>query len=341
MPAIYKGKEAFFASLGPALMDVINIYGMMKSIEMSEADLALKQRSAKIAGRQMDVLEGQFKIQQLDSALNILELAAGEEGIDAERMNNLVTFAKDTSNMDISSFFQASEYDKATGKPTKFKVETPDSRKAKLSALTAETNRLFKELSAQNMMIMQSLKLKTPLATWPGEEGTMALMPSGEVGVLPGGMRKPTIPAAEIGKISEEETSLQSLQNYKALYKSEYVGPINARIGYVKEKTGKIDVAQAEFYAEEAHLKNQMIKLITGAQMFEVEAKRILGEVPTRYDTDPVWEAKWKATQRNREMLLTKWKENLAKAGYKMPEVDTTKKIENMSIDELKAIIGD
>ncbi|HMJ85923.1 MAG TPA: hypothetical protein VK504_22235, partial [Vicinamibacterales bacterium] len=55
----------------------------------------------------------------------------------------------------------------------------------------------------------------------------------------------------------------------------------------------------AKFAAQTATLKNSVIKAITGAQMSEPEANRILAQVPVFTDKPNVWLQKAEETQKN------------------------------------------
>ncbi len=60
-----------------------------------------------------------------------------------------------------------------------------------------------------------------------------------------------------------------------------YVGPIAARAGKMTQYVGALtDQQRVEFYGNVAEYKNSIIKAITGAQMSELEAKRIIQQIP-------------------------------------------------------------
>jgi hypothetical protein len=54
-----------------------------------------------------------------------------------------------------------------------------------------------------------------------------------------------------------------------------------------------------DFIALQADLKNNVIKLVTGAQMGQQEADRILQQVPTEVDKPEIWKSKYKQTLKN------------------------------------------
>lgn len=126
--------------------------------------------------------------------------------------------------------------------------------------------------------------------------------------------------AEERKKIAETRASLGALQNLKDLFDSAYVGPLAGRMGAVKDLFGFNISQQSAFYAAEASLKNEIIKLITGAQMSEVEAKRIMKEIPDRNDPPSVWKAKWEQTVKNKQRLEEEYLKVLEQSGLKAPK---------------------
>jgi len=64
-----------------------------------------------------------------------------------------------------------------------------------------------------------------------------------------------------------------------------------------------VDRNFARFSANSATLANATIKAITGAQMSEPEAERIMKQIPMPTDKPEVWEEKAKATRANLDML--------------------------------------
>ena len=113
---------------------------------------------------------------------------------------------------------------------------------------------------------------------------------------------KPISPA-ERTSIAEGEAAIDSLNNIKSLFDEKFVGPIAGRAGTVGELFGANPQEQSSFIAATAAFKNQIIKEITGAQMSEVEAKRILKQVPDVNNPPTVWMARWEQSLRNIERL--------------------------------------
>ena len=84
-----------------------------------------------------------------------------------------------------------------------------------------------------------------------------------------------------------------------------WVGPVRGRTNTAKLVTPGIDVdpQMAEFFAEVAAIKNRMIRAITGAQMSEPEARRIMAQLPDVNQKPGVFVARMAATERNLEAL--------------------------------------
>ncbi|MFX0194556.1 MAG: hypothetical protein ACFFCW_00415 [Candidatus Hodarchaeota archaeon] len=116
------------------------------------------------------------------------------------------------------------------------------------------------------------------------------------------------------------EATLSTLDNLYNLFNESYVGPVAGRIGRVKDIFGGNEEKQSEFYAATHAFKNQIIKEITGAQMSEVEAKRIMKQIPDVNDPPSVWKAKWKQSKRNISVLRRKRLEIMKKSGVRTPE---------------------
>lgn len=82
---------------------------------------------------------------------------------------------------------------------------------------------------------------------------------------------------------------------------AKWVGPVRGRTNQAALVTPGIDVnpQMAEFFAEVAAIKNRMIRAITGAQMSEPEAKRIMAQLPDVTLKPGVFLARLQATERN------------------------------------------
>lgn len=117
-----------------------------------------------------------------------------------------------------------------------------------------------------------------------------------------------TLPAALAERVASAQTSMATLDRLRQLYRPEYIGPLAGRQNqFIQGMPGmSADQGFAEFSAETATLKNAIIKAITGAQMSEPEAKRIMQQVPDVTDKPEVWIAKAASTERNLKELMAR-----------------------------------
>ena len=114
--------------------------------------------------------------------------------------------------------------------------------------------------------------------------------------------RPPT--AAQQTQATETEAALGGLAELRTLYRPEWVGPLAGRIAKTKTLTTGGEPGQAEFLSQIATVKNRVIKAITGAQMSEPEARRIMEQIPDETLPPSTFEARMNATEKNYQMLL-------------------------------------
>ena len=127
----------------------------------------------------------------------------------------------------------------------------------------------------------------------PGEMGGVTARPPGTLG-------QQTI---------ANEASLDSLARLKEMFDQgakNDIGPAEGRARSLGQKVpGGMLVTErfANFEAATRAFQNAMIKAITGAQMSEPEAKRIMGQIPNTNDNPTVWQAKYTQSVKNMEDL--------------------------------------
>ena len=127
---------------------------------------------------------------------------------------------------------------------------------------------------------------------------------------------KPTpLSSKERELLTDEQAQLTTLNTLHALYSPNFVGPARGRLGGLGEKVGTISAHEAEFRAQAAALKNAVIKLITGAQMSEQEATRIIQQIPVVENPPAVFEARLRQTYKNILTLTQTRREFLIKTG--------------------------
>lgn len=98
---------------------------------------------------------------------------------------------------------------------------------------------------------------------------------------------------AGLARIRELAPDAQSL--------ARWVGPVLGRTNQIVLVTPgmAVDPQMAEFFAEVTAIKNRMIRAITGAQMSESEARRIMAQLPEVTNKPSVFLARVNATERN------------------------------------------
>lgn len=149
-----------------------------------------------------------------------------------------------------------------------------------------------------------------PVQFLPGPTGEIAAVGSTRTGQItpiqnPVGARRAPVPAGMLNTQRELENSARKLTDLRAAFKPEFVGPVEGRVLKVKSKLPgtTMPAGWGTFTALQADLKNSVIKLITGAQMGQQEADRILQQVPTETDKPEIWLDKFNQTQKNVDYL--------------------------------------
>jgi hypothetical protein len=145
--------------------------------------------------------------------------------------------------------------------------------------------------------------------------------------------------ASERTAIAETNASMDILDNLKVLFDNPNTrtGPLVGRVDPTLGLIGKTPVEQEDFMAATSAFKNKIIKEITGAQMSEVEANRIMKQVPDITDPPARWMAKWKQSRKNLEMLQARRKEVLKQSGIKVPEESLPTVSTDADYDKLKS----
>ncbi len=127
--------------------------------------------------------------------------------------------------------------------------------------------------------------------------------------------------ATERTDIAGGRASLDALDNLKTLFDSgeTRTGPIVGRADPTIGLFGWTSAEQENFMAATTSFKNAIIKEITGAQMGEAEATRIMKQVPDITDPSERWKAKWEQSRLNLEMLQKRRLEILGQSGLRVP----------------------
>lgn len=145
--------------------------------------------------------------------------------------------------------------------------------------------------------------------------------------------------ASQQTTMAEQETGLVLLDDITRLYRPELVGPVVARATQARMKIpGAPDVPQetAEFYAGVASLRNEIIKMMSGAAVSGSEEARMRSQLPDVTDKPSVFQAKLAQTRRNRETLLALTAQRTgqpARVGGPGPGPKTTQKIGRFDVE--------
>lgn len=121
--------------------------------------------------------------------------------------------------------------------------------------------------------------------------------------------------------IAEGRASVDALDNLKTLFDSSQTvtGPVAGRIEPTKGLFGLTTDEQESFMAATSAFKNAIIKQITGAQMSEQEANRIMKQVPDITDPPARWRAKFNQSKKNLDFLEKRRLEVLEQSGLRVP----------------------
>ena len=153
--------------------------------------------------------------------------------------------------------------------------------------------------------------------------------------------------ASERTAIAETQASLDALGNLETLFNKSTTatGPITGRVETAKGFFGLSSDDQENLLAATSAFKNAIIKDITGAQMSEPEAKRIMKQIPDENDPPARWRAKAKQTRKNLKFIQKRRSEVLKKSGIVSPLDGQTINIrtpesQGASDEEILRIIG-
>lgn len=126
----------------------------------------------------------------------------------------------------------------------------------------------------------------------------------------PEGGRRVALPAGIQKTQAQEEAGVAALTDLERLFDPSFVGPqqylIHSYNMMVPEglRFGDLPAGYADFAAAQAALKNDVIKLITGAQVGKHEADRISKQIPELWNPPDIFQARLRQTKKNRIGLL-------------------------------------
>lgn len=115
--------------------------------------------------------------------------------------------------------------------------------------------------------------------------------------------------ASQQTALAEQETGIALIGSIERLYKPQYVGPVVGRATKAQMQIpGTPDVSPdvAEFYSAVANLRNEIIRLMSGAAVSGAEEQRMKAQLPDVTDKPSVFVSKLTQTRKNRETLLAR-----------------------------------
>lgn len=180
----------------------------------------------------------------------------------------------------------------------KFQLEKEDRRERRYERQLQENQRRFEEVqrfrSEDPRRAVAEIELETLTKATP-EERLKTFTRGTTV----------NISAGEREKTAAGLATMDVLSNLRNLYDkpNTRTGPAVGRIDPIIGQIGLTSRDQEDFMAATSAFKNQIIKEITGAQMSEQEAFRIMKQVPDIIDHPTRWEAKWRQSVRNIQYL--------------------------------------
>lgn len=125
------------------------------------------------------------------------------------------------------------------------------------------------------------------------------------------------IPAGFSDSLSELAYSQEVLGRMTSTFNKDFVGPVAAKYGKMSKYLDSLTEDQkVEFYGNVAEYKNSIIKAITGAQMSEVEAKRIVQQIPDENASPKAFMSALKRTYMATQQRLDAKQRTLAAGGY-------------------------
>jgi len=138
------------------------------------------------------------------------------------------------------------------------------------------------------------------------------------------GPEEPKLAAGLTDTVARLDQALGIGDQLRADVDESWLGPVAGRATELSIKTPGIATSEklARFYANTATLKNATIKAITGAQMSEGEAERIMQQIPDFSDKPGVWKEKLAASERNLKMLKKRILELSGRSSGEAPLLD-------------------
>ena len=113
------------------------------------------------------------------------------------------------------------------------------------------------------------------------------------------------ITAGDRDFLTQAEGLSKIISDIESGYDESYVGPIQGRVGGIQSVTTGNTPEEASFRASVSSLKNQLLKMRSGAAVTPSEFDRILTELPNESDPEENFLAKLQKTKENINLLKT------------------------------------
>jgi hypothetical protein len=136
------------------------------------------------------------------------------------------------------------------------------------------------------------------------------------------------------GELAGELSLIDQLNRLTFLYKPDFVGPARGRAGGIGERVGGISGEEAEFRAADQALRNKFVKEITGAQMSEPEARRIMAQLPSPDLPEATYEARLRLTKINAKIVAIRRRQVLEASGVDVSKVPAV----SLTVDEKRTV---
>jgi hypothetical protein len=130
-------------------------------------------------------------------------------------------------------------------------------------------------------------------------------------------------PASVVESMSSLKLAKFQLGQISKLFTPDVLGPITGRGIALGGSLGILGPKAARFTSQLSNYQNAMIKAITGAQMSEPEAKRLMTQMPSLKDLPEAFAAKLQVAEDNLDAAIATKLDSLEKANYTFDQAMT------------------
>lgn len=173
------------------------------------------------------------------------------------------------------------------------------------------------ELVTKTALLEKALQGKERIAQGISQSNQMAAQTKAARG-------KP-LPGGEADKFAQIGTLKDILQDVKANYNPEFVGPVQSRVGRAGQTFGfGATPERARFYQNIASIRNQILNLRSGAAISAQEAARLIQELPQETRSDVDFEASMGNFEKTLDTILRNKRDVFRSTGYNVDEIGGT-----------------